>query len=179
MVEVDVKVSANFLLPPRHLNVRLFHTYKLDCFSPLTSSFEVIVEMDRLARTPVKKPPRLQRVAAKIAGAATPSARRTRPPTPRRKGADIKTPDRWRIVSAYLELCRGRDRLPRGAMSKLKSRFPHLQLSSRGIQKIVELFKRQAQDNQTAGNVRLTRRRTSLCGGQNMILTDEIALKIK
>ena len=45
-------------------------------------------------RTPVKKAPQLRRVAAGIAGLATPGAKQKHPPTPRKKHADLKTPER-------------------------------------------------------------------------------------
>ena len=52
-------------------------------------------------------------------------------------------------MAAYFELLKGQDRLPRGAMETLKSRFPHL--------------------------IRLTHCRASMCGGQEMKLTAALA----
>eukprot|EP00117_Sycon_ciliatum_P044524 scpid94515/ scgid32113/ len=77
-----------------------------------------------------------------------------------------------------MELSKGRDRLPRGAMETLQQRFPHLNLTAWTVQRIVTQYKKQARDNETAGNVRLTRRRASLCGGQGMVLTRELASKL-
>ena len=134
--------------------------------------------MARSEKSSKKKPPRLSRVASRMAGLATPSSKRTRAPTPRKKCADVKTPDRWRVVTAYLELCKGRDRLPRGSMASLKARFPHLNLTARTVQRIVDLYKTQTMDAEAAGKVRLTRRRASLCGGQNIVLTEELAKKL-
>ena len=85
-------------------------------------------------RTPVMKAPRLRQVAARIGGLATPGAKRKCPPTPRKKHADLKTPDRWRMIMAYLELCKGKDRLPRRAMETLKKRFLHLNLNAKTVQ---------------------------------------------
>ena len=130
----------------------------------------------RAAKTP-KKPPRIARLAAKLAGMPTPPQKRRQPP-PRQIGADIKTPDHWRIVTAYLELSKGHDSLPRGALPQLKSRFPHLQLSERTIRRIFQTYKEQARNAEKSGNVRMTRRRASLTGGQNLKLTVELAQKM-
>ena len=129
-------------------------------------------------RTPVKKAPRLCRVAARIACLATQGTKWKCPPAPHKKQADLKTPDRWRIVTAYLELCKGKDRLLRGAMETLKKRFPHLHLNPRTVQRTVDLYKKQAEEDATSGNVRMTRRRASFWGGQGMILMPELAAKL-
>ena len=124
------------------------------------------------------KAPRLRQVAARIAGLATPGAKRKCPPTPRKKHADLKKPDRWRMVMAYLELCKGKDRLPRRAMETLKKRFLHLNLNAKTVQRTVDLSKKQAEEDATSRNVRTTRRHASVCGGQGMILTTELAAKL-
>eukprot|EP00117_Sycon_ciliatum_P039056 scpid92697/ scgid1715/ len=129
-------------------------------------------------RTPGRKAPRLKRVVAKIAAGGVTPATQVKQATPRKRGAEIKTPDRWRIVTAYMALAKGRDRLPRGSIAKLKSQFPHLQLNARSVQRIVENYKKQAQDTATKGNIRMTRRRASLCGGFNLKLTPELAKKM-
>ena len=144
------------------------------------SSFIVLMATPRRTstRTPVKKAPRLCRVAARIAGLATPGAKRKCPPNPRKRHADLKTPDRWRIFTAYLELCKGKDRLPRGALETLKKRFLHLNLNARTVQRTVDLYKKQVEEDATSRNVRMTRRRASFCGEQGMILTPELAAKL-
>ena len=113
------------------------------------------------------KPPCVARIARSLKGLATPMKASVL--TPRNKCADVRTPDRSKIVTAYFELLKGHDRLPRGAMETLKSRFPHLNLMPRTIQHIVENYKEQQIKQPT--NIRLTRRRASMCGGQGMKLT--------
>ena len=85
------------------------------------------------------------------------------------KCADVRTPDHWKIVKSYFELLEGQDRLPRGAMETLNSLFPHLNLTPRTIQRIVEKYKEQQIKQPT--NIRPTRRLASMCGGQGMKLT--------
>ena len=63
-------------------------------------------------------------------------------------------------------------------METLKKRFPHLHLNPRTVRRTVDLCKKQAEEDATSGNVRITRRRASFCGGQGMILTPELAAKL-
>lgn len=118
----------------------------------------------------------MARVASHLRGQATPLRASVRPPTPREKGADVRTPDRRKIVAAYFELLKGRTRLPSGAMETLKSRFPHLKLTPRTIQRLVKLSKEQQVQQPTS--IRLTRRRAGMCGGQGMKFTPELALAL-
>ena len=67
---------------------------------------------------PPKFTPRLKRVASRVTGVKTPTKVAT--PSRRKKRADVLTPDRWRIVTAYLEISQGKDRLPRGGFNQLK-----------------------------------------------------------
>ena len=71
-----------------------------------------------------KKPPRLARVAARVAGLQTPVKPAVQLPL-RKRGADILTPMRWKIIAKYYQLSGGKDRLPRGGMLTLKSQFPN------------------------------------------------------
>ena len=86
-----------------------------------------------------------------------------------KKCADVRTPDRWKIVTAFFELLEGQDRLPRGAMETLNSLVTHLNLTPRTIQRIVEKYKEQEIKQPTI--IRLTRCRASMCGGHGMKLT--------
>ena len=70
---------------------------------------------------PPKFTPRLKRVASRVTGVKTPTKVAT--PSRRKKRADVLTPDRWRIVTAYLEISQGKDRLPRGALINSNSDF--------------------------------------------------------
>ena len=91
---------------------------------------------------PPKFTPRLKRVASRVTGVKTPTKVAT--PSRRKKRADVLTPDRWRIVAAYLEISQGNDRLPRGGFNQLKQRFPTLKLNQRTVQKLVKQYKEQS-----------------------------------
>ena len=45
-------------------------------------------------------------------------------PPKRKVGEDVKTPMRWRIITAYLRLSSGKPRLPRGGMEKTEKAIP-------------------------------------------------------
>ena len=85
---------------------------------------------------PPKFTHRLKRVASRVTGVKTPTKVAT--PSRRKKRAEVLTPDRWRIVTAYLEISQGKDRLPRGGFNQLKQRFPMLKLNQRTVQKLVK-----------------------------------------
>ena len=82
-----------------------------------------------------KTPKRLKHVAAKFYG------RSTSPATPikvaRKRGADVATSTRWKIVSAYNKIAKGSSRLPPGGMKELLDKFPGQNLSERVMQNIV------------------------------------------
>ncbi len=122
-----------------------------------------------------RKPPRLRRVAAHIAGMKTPSKPAGR--ISRKKGADLVTPSRWKVVTSYFQLLGGRSRLPPGGFEKLKNRFPSLNLNARSIQRLVKNFREQTSDTTLDGDVDLSRQR-SACGGHGMKLTVELATKL-
>ena len=63
-------------------------------------------------------------------------------------------------------------------METLNKRFPHLNLNARSVQRTVDLYEKQAEKDATSGNFRMTRRHASFCGGQDMILTPELATKL-
>ena len=46
------------------------------------------------------------------------------------------------------------------------------------VQRTVDLYSNQAEEDATSGNIRMTRRRASFCGGQGMILMAEFAAKL-
>ena len=98
--------------------------------------FLLIFDTARAKNISPKKPPHDARIARGLKCLATPVKENA--PTPRKKSADVRTPDRWKIVTAFFELLEGQDRLPRGAMETLNSLVTHLNLTSRTIQRIVE-----------------------------------------
>ena len=100
--------------------------------------------------------PRLKRIASRITGVKTPTKVAT--PSRSKKRADVLTPDRWRIVAAYLEISQGKDRLSRGGFNQLKQRFPTLKLNQRTVQKLVKQYKEQSRDVETAASVDLWRK---------------------
>ena len=122
-----------------------------------------------------KKPPRLARVAARVAGLQTPVKPAVQLPL-RKRGADILTPMRWKIIAKYYQLSGGKDRLPRGGMLKLKSQFPNANLSTRSIQRLAKEYKDQTSVS-TVDVVELSRKRGD-CGGAGMKLTEELAAKM-
>ena len=124
---------------------------------------------------PPKFTPRLKRVASRVTGVKTPTKVAT--PSRRKKRADVLTPDRWRIVTAYLEISQGKDRLPRGGFNQLKQRFPTLKLNQRTVQKLVKQYKEQSRDVETDARVDLRRKR-SKCGGGGMKFSTDIANKM-
>lgn len=63
-------------------------------------------------------------------------------------------------------------------MAQLKSHFRHLNLTSRTVQRLVKEYKDQITDENAAGTVRMVRRRATLCGGQDIKLTVELAKKL-
>ena len=71
-----------------------------------------------MPRRSPRKPPRVARVARRVAGMQTP--RKAVGPPKRKVGENVKTPMRWRIITAYLQLSSGKLRLPRRGMEKLK-----------------------------------------------------------
>ena len=101
-----------------------------------------------MPRSP-RKLPRVARVARRVAGTQTP--RKSAGPPKRTVGEDVKTPMRWRITTAYLQLSSVKPRLPRGGMEKLKKRFPSLNLSARTVQRLVQEYREQSAREATAG----------------------------
>ena len=128
-----------------------------------------------MPRRSPRKPPRVARVARRVAGTQTP--RKAAGPPKRKVGEDVKTPMRWRIMTAYLQLSSGKPRLPRGGMEKLKKRFPSLNLSARSVQRLVQEYRLQSAREATAGNVNLSRKRDQ-CGGHTMKLTEDLAKEL-
>ena len=126
-------------------------------------------------RSSKKKPPRLARVAAHVAGLQTPARPAVQLPL-RKRGPGILTPMRWKIIAAYCQLSGGNDRMPRGGMLRLKSQFPNANLSTRSIQRLVKEYKDQTLRSAVEG-VELTRKRGE-CGGAGMKLNEELAARM-
>ena len=95
-------------------------------------------------------------------------------PPKRKVGENVKTPMRWRIITAYLRLSSGKLRLPRRGMEKLKKRLASLNLSARTVQRLVQEYREQSAREATAGNVNMSRKRDQ-CGGHTMKLTEDLA----
>ena len=127
-----------------------------------------------MPRSP-RKPPRVARVARRVTGTQTP--RKAAGPTKRKVVEDVKTPMRWRIMTAYLQLSSGKLRLPRGGMEKLKKWVPSLNLSAQTVQRLVQEYREQSAREATAGNVNLSRKRDQ-CGGHTMKLTEDLAKEL-
>ena len=104
--------------------VKLSLKERLDCV------FLFIFEMAG-TKNVSKKNPRLAQITRVLKGLATPVKENA--PTQRNKCADLRTPDRWKIVTAC---------------------FLHLMLTHRTIQRIVEKYKEQ-QINQLTRNEKL------------------------
>ena len=92
---------------------------------PLSLVFmSLSVRVEMMARTKrhsaVRKAPRVARIAARAAGLRTP----TKPAkhTSRKEGADLLTPARWKVVTAYYQLLGGRSRLPPGGIATLQKK---------------------------------------------------------
>ena len=120
-------------------------------------------------------PPRVARVARTVAGMQMP--RKAAGPPKRKIGEYVKTPMRWRSISAYLQLSSGKPRIPRGGMDKLKKRLPSLNLSARTVQRLVQEYREQSARKATAGNFDMSRKRDQ-CGGLNMKLTEDLAKEL-
>ena len=129
-----------------------------------------------MPRRSPRKPPRVARVARRVAGMQTP---RKAVGSPKRKvGENVKTPMRWRIITAYLQLSSGKLRLPRrGMIEKLKKRLASLNLSARTVQRLVQEYREQSAREVTAGNVNMSRKRDQ-CGGHTMKLTEDLAKEL-
>ena len=130
-----------------------------------------------MARTPRSKdgtkPPRLARVARRVAGLETPQKPAALPM--RKKGKDIRTPSRWRVAAAYLELATESGGLPHGGMKKLNARFPGMNLTARTVQRIVKQYREQAESVETSDQIDMSRKRAERTGGHMMKLTEELA----
>ena len=124
----------------------------------------------------MKKPPRLRRVAASVAGLQTPSKPAANPRV-RKSGADLPTPSRWRVVTAYFQVSKGKYRLPRGGMQELRRRFPSYTLTPRLVQRIVKNYRNQEEET-SAEEVDLSRKRREKCGGAKLKLSVEISQKL-
>ena len=123
----------------------------------------------------MKNPPRLHHVAASVAGLQTPSKPAANPHV-RKSGADLPTPSRWRVVTVYFQVSKGKDRLPRGGMQELRRRFPSYNLTPRLVQRIVKNYRNQ--EEISAEEVDLSRKRREKCGGANLKLSVEISQKL-
>lgn len=100
----------------------------------------VVVRIETMARTKRTSTPknvsRVARVAARVAGLRTPA--KPVKHTSRKQGADLLTPARWKVITAYYHLMCGRSRLPPGGMAKLKNRFPRLNHTARLVQRLAK-----------------------------------------
>ena len=128
-------------------------------------------------RSLVKKPPRLRRVAASVVGLQTPSKPAANPRV-RKSGADLPTPSRWRVVTAYFQVSKGKCRLPRGDMQELRRRFPSYNLIPRLVQRIVKNYRNQEEEEPLAEDVDLSRKLREKCCGANLKLSVEISHKL-
>ena len=124
----------------------------------------------------MKKPPCLRCVAANVAGLQTPSKPAANPRV-RKSGADLPTPSRWRVVTAYFQVWKGKDSLPRGCMQELRRRFPSYILTPHLVQRIVKNHRNQEEET-SAEEVDLSRKRREKCGGANLKLSAEISQKL-
>ena len=126
-----------------------------------------------MARTPSsatpKTPRRLAKIAAKFRRVKTPVAK---PATPRKAGADVKTPVRWRVVTEYHRLLGDRSRLPPAGLQRLQDMFPDQIRSKRVIQKLVKQYRFCA-----PVSANLSRQR-SRCGGGRTKFSEAIAEKL-
>ena len=82
---------------------------------------------------------------------------------------------RDRVVTAYFQVSKGKDCLPRGGMQELWRRFPSYNLTPRLVQRIVKNYRNQ---ETSAEEVDLSRKRREECGGANLKLSVEISQKL-
>ena len=105
-----------------------------------------------------------------------PSKPAANPPV-RKSGADLRTQSRWRVVTAYFQVSKGKDRLPRSGMQELRRRFPSYNLTPRLVQRIFKNNRNQDEET-SAEEVDLSRKCHEKCGGTNLKLSVEISRKL-